>query len=102
MTPEQQATAHRKSVEHVHQLIEAEHQLAGWRARLPDCLLRLLVRAQNIPGVMVDTYLTAPGVTVRFRCDTDMLDTVLDYNSQESEFDVVNQLLTRLDNSKNS
>lgn len=98
MTPAQQATAHRKSVERVHQQIEAEHQAATWRAQVPERLLRLIVDAQQTSGVNITIAMTDTNVFASFmynyhgRLHTDLLD----YSSDEQDFKLVETALREI------
>jgi len=95
MTPEQQATAHRKSVEHVHQQIEAEHQSAAWRAQVPERLLRLLITAQQVSGVSITTAMTDTNVFVSFMYNYggSLHTELLDYSSSKQDFMIVEDAL---------
>ena len=100
MTPEQQATAHRKSVERVHQQIEAEHQAATWRAQVPERLLRLIVTAQQTRGVSVVSSMTETNVFVSFIYIDDSKSVhiyrMLDYSSDEQDFTFVEDALQEI------
>ena len=100
MTPEQQATAHRKSVERVHQQIEAEHQAATWRARVPERLLRLIVAAQQTSGVSVASSMTDTNVFASFIYIDDSKSVriyrMLDYSSDEQDFKIVEDALLKI------
>jgi len=97
MTPEQQATAHRKSVERVYQQMEAEHQAATWRAKVPERLLRLIVAAQQTSGVSVVSSMTDTNVFASFIYNDDgvCIYRMLDYSSDEQDFKIVEDALRK-------